>query len=133
MFVFDFKVEAVLDVMEKSARSINAKGVAVLAWLDDEKTCQWVGRMRVVDAAVAENPNEKGYNLVAVAWSKAAEMMATKQNSGTTKRDYLYGELGYQGGAIKKVGNGYLVAAFSGATSEEDFKISEEGIKAFIG
>jgi hypothetical protein len=130
-FDFNEKVEWCLDVMENCARDIGVKGVAVLAWLAEENGIQWIGRMRVIDMAFAEVPNEKGYNCIGIAWSKAAEMMATKQNSGTMDRVYMNGEVGYQGGAINKIGNGYLAAAFSGAASDVDFKISLAGIKAF--
>ena len=40
------------------------------------------------------------------------------------------GEVGYRGGAIRRHGAGYLLAAFSGGTSDEDYAISERALSA---
>jgi len=76
-------------------------------------------------------PTEKnhGANLLAIAYSKAAEMAETLKASGNAGRPPMTGETGWQGGLIKKGRTGYLIAAFSGGPSESDLKVSQAGLE----
>jgi hypothetical protein len=67
-------------------------------------------------------------NYLAIACSKAAEMADTHKDSGTGVRPPLAGEFGYQGGLIKKVSGGYILAVFSGGKSEEDLVAAKKGL-----
>ena len=120
-----------LGEMAAQARAAGVQGVAVVAWLADGGSLRWESRMQVVDKTVIELPNGKGHNLIAIAWSKTAEMMATHQDSGRKDRTLYTGELGFPGGAIRPLGQGFVLAAFSGGTSEQDYILSESGIRAF--
>ena len=40
----------------------------------------------------------------------------------------LHREFGYKGGLIKKVNSGYILAVFSGGSSEQDAEVSKEGL-----
>ena len=70
-------------------------------------------------------------NLLAIAYSKAAEMAETLKDSGRADRPPMTGETGWQGGVIQKVKTGYLIAAFSGGPSEADVQVSRAGLAAF--
>lgn len=123
--------ENVLNAMKEKATAMGVKGVAVVSYLDDKDSKNWITRMLVVNKTIdPPNPqkNNPGFNLIAVAYSKAGEMMATLQDSGSGSRPLLRGELGYRGGAIKKHKNGYVVAAFSGGKSEQDYEISTHAV-----
>ncbi len=67
-------------------------------------------------------------NFLAIAYSKAAEMVDTYKDSGSGAREILHGEFGYQGGIIKKVKAGYVLAVFSGASGEQDAEIANAGV-----
>jgi hypothetical protein len=73
--------------------------------------------------------NDKGSNLLAIAYSKAAEMASTLKDSGSGVHPVLVGEVGWQGGVVAKGKNGILIAAFSGGRSEDDVEISKAGLK----
>lgn len=70
-------------------------------------------------------------NLVAIAWSKAGEVIASGANSGNPDRKKIMGELGFTGGAYAEGDDYKLAFAFSGATSEEDLEVAEYGIAKF--
>ena len=115
-----------LELMEKKARELSIIGVAIVGYIPGDKTITWVTRMKVVDVLT----NTKS-NYLAVAYSKAAEMASTLQNSGIDKsRPILSGEFGYQGGLIRKIEGGYIIVVFSGGSSEQDLQVSEVGINA---
>jgi hypothetical protein len=80
-------------------------------------------------------PTEKnqGANLLAIAYSKAAEMAETLKDSGSAGRPPMTGETGWQGGLIKKGKSGYLIAAFGGGPSESDLKVSQAGLEVLAG
>ena len=84
-----------------------------------------VGRMK-------EDPKatDKGSNLLAIAYAKAAEMADTLKDSGSQVRPPMTGEFGWQGGVIVKCASGYLIAAFSGGKSEDDVLVSRAGAEA---
>ncbi len=71
--------------------------------------------------------NEK-YNFLAIAYAKASEMAVTYKDSGNSERESIIGEFGWQGGVIVKVSSGYLVAAFSGGSSQQDADVSKVGL-----
>ena len=119
----------ILDTMEEKAKAMGVVGVAVICSLEDVNSVNWITNMRVVGKYRTEpNQDNKGYNFIGVAYAKACEMMDTHQNSGSKTRPILIGELGYKGGKIIEHEGGYVVAAFSGASSEEDFEISSTGL-----
>lgn len=125
--IFIKHADEALQIMEKSALEINVKGVALIAYIPGDKTESWVSKMLVVGNLT----NEKA-NFLAIASSKAAEMAETLVNSGSKIRPPKNGELGYIGGIIKKIDSGYIVAAFSGATGQQDAVISTNGVDWLI-
>ena len=115
-----------LAIMEKKAKDLTITGVAIVGFIPEEKTSSWVTKMKVVDVL----SNAK-INYLAIAYTKASEMAVTLQNSGIDKsRTPLQGELGYQGGLIKKTKTGYLIAVFSGGSTENDLLVAQEGLNA---
>jgi hypothetical protein len=70
-----------------------------------------------------------GENMLAIAYTKAAEMAATQKDSGKHGRPLLKGENGWQGGVVTRGKTGLLIAAFSGGPSEDDVKASQAGIE----
>jgi len=79
--------------------------------------------MKVVGLLASESAN-----FLAIAYAKASEMATTFKNSGSSGREPLTGEFGWMGGIVKKVDSGYIIAAFSGATGEQDAEISQAGV-----
>lgn len=112
-----------LDAMVKEAEARNMKGVAAVAFVAGDKTQGWISQMRVVDAMVLGKANVLG-----VAYCKLAEMADTLKDSGSKVRPTLHGELGYRGGAIRKVPGGYLLAAFSGGKDTDDLVVANVGL-----
>lgn len=115
--------EKCLDVMEQTAKDNAVKGVAIISFIPGDQTESWVSRMKVIGALSSPKANFLG-----IASAKASEMAMTLVDSGSKTRSPLNGELGYKGGAIRKVNGGYIVSAFSGGPSEIDFKISTAGL-----
>lgn len=113
-----------LGVMESTAMEMSVRGVAVIAFIPGEESLTWISRMKVFGTLADDNAN-----FLAVACSKAAEMADTYMNSGSAGREPLHGEFGYQGGLIEKVGPGYILAVFSGATGEQDTEIARQGLE----
>jgi hypothetical protein len=100
------------------------QGVVIVAYIPGEKTESWTSRMKVVG-----NLANVKVNFLAIAYAKASEMAVTLKDSGDQSRKDIVGELGYQGGAIMKVDSGYLVAAFSGGTGQQDVDVSKIGLE----
>lgn len=123
----DFLVKA-LDDMEAKALEMKIQGVGVACFLDKSSEVDWIGEMKVVETPY--NLKE-GWNLVAIAWSKAGEVIASSANSGNPDRKKIMGELGFVGGAYSETEKYKLAFAFSGATSEEDLLVAEYGITKF--
>ena len=118
----DILVKA-LDDMEQKALQMKIQGVGVACFLDTTQSeVDWIGEMKVVQTPY--NLKE-GWNLVAIAWSKAGEVIASGANSG------IMGELGFVGGAYEECDGYKLAFAFSGALSEEDLEVAEYGIERF--
>ena len=106
--------------MEKAAKKESFTGVAVVSFIPNDLTESWISKMKVV-GKIADARS----NLCAIAYSKASEMAVTLKDSGDSTRKTIDGELGYQGGAIVKVKYGYLLAAFSGASGQQDYDVSK--------
>ncbi|HEY4952778.1 MAG TPA: hypothetical protein VII71_05275 [Verrucomicrobiae bacterium] len=128
---FDATADEALEAMQKRAAELNVKGVAVVSESEGDSVQSWSSRMVVVgNLKTAPSPNDPaGANLLAIAYSKAAEMADTLKPSGSGVRPPIKGEFGWQGGAITKGKRGYLIAAFSGGSSAEDLKISQAGLE----
>ena len=119
-----------LDDMKAKAIEMGIEGVATASVLNSGDTVDWIGEMKVVGSYC----NWKdGYNLVAVAWSKCGEVIATHADSGDPNHQTITGELGYAGGAYDEYEGCKLAFAFSGATSEEDLVVAKYGIEKMKG
>jgi hypothetical protein len=127
---FDRTADHALLAMEKRAHELGIQGVAVVAYFDGDSVRSWASKMIVVGSGIEDQPaqNQKVSNLLAVAYSKAAEMADTLKNSGSHVRPPLTGEFGWNGGAIARGKHGYLIAAFSGGKGDQDFSVSATGI-----
>jgi acetyl esterase/lipase len=126
---FEDTAEDMISAMKKRAGELAVSGVAVVAWFEGENIQSWKSRMTVVGKLKNEpSQNSKGSNLLAIAYSKAAEMADTLKASGSNVRPPMTGEVGWQGGAIVRSHSGYWIAAFSGGKSEEDLAISQAGL-----
>ena len=132
--IFEEMADSALMAMTKRAEELEIKGVAVVAYIEGDTTKSWSSKMVVV-GAMKDAPTEKnhGANLLAIAYSKAAEMAETLKDSGSAGRPPMTGETGWQGGLIKKGRTGYLIAAFSGGPSESDLKVSQAGLEVLAG
>jgi hypothetical protein len=126
---FDLVADAALAAMKAQAQKIGVGGVAVVAYFEGDMIQSWSSRMIVVgrykDAPTA---TDKGSNLLAIAYAKAAEMADTLKDSGSGVRPPMTGEFGWNGGVIARGKAGYLIAAFSGGKSDDDAEISREGL-----
>ena len=121
------------EAMDKKAREMNMQGVAVASLLPPGEDVNWIGEMKVVDTPYNAEGGDRGWNLVAIAWSKAGEVIATGANSGNPDRNCMVGELNFVGGAYGEA-NGYKFAfAFSGGTSEDDLVVAQHGIEVIKG
>lgn len=121
---FNGAAEAALGEMNRQAESRKMRGAAVVAFIPGDKTAGWISRMRVVGAFILGKSNVLG-----VAYTKAAEMADTLQNSGGGSRSPYKGEFGFKGGVIEKRADGYLLAVFSGGKSEDDVAVAQAGLK----
>ena len=120
------KLALALEDMKAKAIEMGIEGVATASVLNSGDTVDWIGEMRVVGSYC----NWKdGFNLVAVAWSKCGEVIATGADSGNPNHKTITGELGYAGGAYGEHEGCKLAFAFSGATSEEDLVVAKYGIE----
>jgi uncharacterized Zn ribbon protein len=124
------KLELALNDMKAKAIEMGIQGVAAASVLNNGDSVDWIGEMKVVGSYC----NEKdGFNLVAIAWSKCGEVIATQANSGNPSHKPIVGELGYEGGAYDECEGCKLAFAFSGATSEEDLVVAKYGIEEMKG
>jgi hypothetical protein len=128
---FNALANAALDAMKKRAAELKITGVAVVAYAEGDAIQGWTSKMAVVGRMKdAPSATDKGNNLLAIAYAKAAEMADTLQNSGTASRPPMTGEFGWQGGVIARVKTGYVIVAFSGGKSEDDVQVSRSGLEA---
>ena len=129
---FDAAATEALSAMRARAGELHITGVAVVATFEGETIQTWKSEMLVVgrykDDPKADKADDKGVNLLAVAYAKAAQMADTHRNSGTQTRQPLTGEFPWNGGVIERGRSGYLIAAFSGGASEDDVKVAQAGM-----
>ncbi|MEG1845207.1 MAG: hypothetical protein RR296_13290 [Clostridia bacterium] len=125
--------ERVLDQMAKDARAVPTPGVAMVGVLKDERSFDWTFDFRVVDRILREEGAEEPANFFAVVCSKVGEMITTFKDSGSGVRESVLGETGFRGGAIAPHNGGYVVCAFSGGTSDEDYAISKAALATLKG
>ncbi len=123
--IFIEHADKCLAVMDQAAQNMAVKGVAVIAYIPGDVSDSWISKMKVVSAL-----HNGSANYLAVAYSKAAEMADTFKDSGGGVREPMVGEFGWQGGIIRKVSSGYILAVFSGASGEQDVEIAEKGIES---
>ena len=121
--IFIAQADKSLAVIEAAAHKLQIKGTAVVAFIPGEKTEMWISKMKVIGFFTNKDSNTLG-----VAYTKAAEMADTFKDSGSGVRKPLTGEFGWQGGAIRKVEGGYILATFSGASGEQDYAVATEGL-----
>ena len=114
-----------LEDMKEKAVAMGISGVAVASVLDKGEVSDWIGEMKIV----GEPYNRKeGWNLVAIAWSKCGEAIASEADSGNPERKKMLGECGFVGAAYEEYEGYKLAFAFSGALSEEDLEVAKYGI-----
>ncbi|MBO7415149.1 MAG: VOC family protein [Bacteroidaceae bacterium] len=111
--------------MKAKAMEMGIEGVAVASVLGAGESIDWIGEMKVVGIPYKL---EEGWNLVAIAWSKCAEVIATGADSGNPEHKKIVGELGFVGGAYGEHEGCRMAFAFSGALSEEDLEVARYGI-----
>jgi len=121
--IFLKRVNQSLALIEQAAQKISIKGVAIVAFIPGDVTESWTSKMKVVGNLT----NDKA-NLLGIASTKAAEMADTHLDSGSKIREIYSGELGYKGGLIRKVKSGYILAVFSGGSSEQDLEVAKIGL-----
>ncbi|GEM_PF-1230364 len=121
--VFIKHADKCLTIIEKAAFKMSINGVMIIAFIPGEITSTWISKIKVVGTLT-----NKDSNLLAVASCKAAEMADTFKDSGSGVRKPLKGENGYKGGVIKKVGSGYILTVFSGASGDQDVAAATEGM-----
>ena len=101
--------------MKARAEELKIGGAAVVAYFDGDKIESWSSKMLVVGRMKDEpTATDKGSNLLAIVYAKAAEMADTLKDSGSKVRPPMTGEFGWEGGVIVRVKTGYIIAAFSG-------------------
>lgn len=126
------KLALALNDMKAKAIETGIEGVAAASVLNAGETNDWIGEMKVVGPPC--NVKE-GWNLVAIAWSKCGEVIATQADSGDPNHKKILGELNFTGGAYDEYKGCKLAFAFSGATSDEDLVVARHGInkmKAYL-
>jgi len=126
---FSEEADRALRAMKQRAMELNVKGVAIVAASEGDRVQSWVSKMLVVNAMKkVPSGDDFGMNLIAVAYSKAAEMADTLRASGSGVRPPLKGEFGWEGGVITRGKAGYLLATFSGGSGADDVRISQTGL-----
>ena len=126
------KLVMALDDMKSKAVEMGIEGVATASVLNKGEKDDWIGEMKVVGTPCNE---KEGWNLVAIAWSKCGEVIATGADSGNPDHRKMMGELGFVGGAYDEFEGCKMAFAFSGATSEDDLLVAKYGIdrmKAYL-
>ena len=122
--IFLKHADVCLSMIAKEAQNIPMQGVAMVAYIPGNKTKSWTSKMKVVGKLADEK-----VNLLAIVYAKASEMAVTLNDSGDESRKEIVGELGYRGGVIMNIDSGYLVAAFSGGTAQDDFDVAKIGLE----
>lgn len=131
---FSAVADEALRAMARRAEELHIQGVAVVAVIKGDNVTAWSSQMKVVGSLkTAPSDNGPGANLLAIAYSKAAEMAESLKDSGSAGRPPMTGEFGWSGGVIAKGRTGYLIAAFSGGPSEDDVRVSRAGLAVLAG
>jgi hypothetical protein len=126
---FDHEADLALAAMQARAGVLKVTGVAVVAYFEGDTIQAWSSKMIVVGKYKDEpTTDNKGSNLLAIVYAKAAEMADTHQDSGSHVRPPMTGEFGWNGGVIARTRSGYVIAAFSGGKSEDDVEVSRAGL-----
>ena len=73
------KIVMALGDMKAKAVEMGIQGVATASVLNKSETDDWIGEMKVVGTPCNE---KEGWNLVAIAWCKCGEVIATGADSG---------------------------------------------------
>ncbi len=124
------KVLMVLDDMKAKAVEMGIQGVATASVLNSGDSVDWIGEMKVVGTPIDHANN---CNLVAIAWSKCGEVIATGADSGNPDHQKMVGELGYAGGVYDEFKGCKMAFAFSGAETEQDLVVARFGIEKMKG
>ena len=124
------KLVMALDDMKAKAVEMGIEGVATASVLNNGETDDWIGEMKVVGTPTNQ---KEGWNLVAIAWSKCGEVIATGADSGNPDHQKMMGELGFVGGAYDEHEGCKMAFAFRGADSEEDLVVAKYGIEKMKG
>ena len=124
------KLVIALEDMKAKAMEMGIQGVATASVLNSGETVDWIGEMKVVGTPYKL---EEGWNLVAIAWSKCGEAIATRADSGNPDHKKIVGELGFVGAAYDEFEGCRMAFAFSGALSEEDLEVAKYGIEKMKG
>ena len=131
---FDAIADTALTAMRARADELKVTGVAIVAYYEGDTIQSWSSKMVVVGSYRKEpSATDKGSNLLAIVYAKAAEMADTHKDSGSKVRDVMTGELGWQGGVIARGKKGYLIAAFSGGKDPDDVQVSRAGLAKLQG
>lgn len=121
--IFTENADKCLAIIEKAAQKLSITGAAMIAFIPGDVSESWISKMKVMGRLATDEAN-----FLAIAYAKAAEMAVTHNDSGDGERKDITGEFGWQGGVIIKVDTGYLVAAFSGGTGQQDADVAKEGL-----
>ena len=124
------KIVMALEDMKAKAIEMGIEGVATASVLGKDETDDWIGEMKVVGTPYNQ---KEGWNLVAIAWSKCGEVIATGADSGQPDHQKMMGELGFVGGAYDEFEGCKMAFAFSGASSEDDLVVAKYGIERMKG
>lgn len=126
---FEQLADAALAAMKQKAEELKIVGVAEVSYAEGDNVQGWISKMAVVGQMKKDGAAGKsGSNFLGIAYTKAAEMADTLENSGSGKRPPLTGEYGWQGGVIGAVKSGHVIVSFSGGKSEEDVQVSKAGL-----
>ena len=130
---FDKTASRALVAIRQRAEELKIKGVAMVAAGEGDRIQSWSSKMLVV-GSMRKGPSrdEPEMNLLAIVYSKAAEMADTLQASGSGMRAPLMGEYGWGGGVMAKTKTGYVFAAFSGGSSADDVKAAQAGLEILV-
>ncbi len=120
---------SVLEDMKCKALEMNMNGVAVACCLPEGESVDWIGDMKVVETPYNPDGGDRGWNLVAIAWAKAGEVIASGADSGDSTRKCMLGEFNFMGGAYDEYKGCKLAFAFSGGLSEDDLYVAKYGIE----
>lgn len=118
----DLHLQQMLDRMCDESLRLALPGVAVVGFLHPDQGLRSFARVR--GALIGDDAN-----FLAIAYTKLAEMCDTGCPSGSGIRPAYRGEFAYVGGSLITATHGIYLAAFSGATSEEDLAISLYGLQ----